>query len=496
MILEPKTLRVSHMSTNPINSGNPTNTNSVSIGRGLNSIIGNYTNQDQYSYSIAYHLKTLPSNIINTNSSDSTVSNNSKIIRQTLTPLAIRQDKYDFISGNFNQGYPVNNEYYLCSQNLTSVFQYGESFVSKSYKVGQYPTLSTTSTVNKNNKHLYCVDNNLNCSLPCASGSVFDPVSCICTLPEECVPQPSCEPLIIPPDLKPIIKGYAFYVASTTSVDIPDIGPVLTSCAGGHTCCSTIFMPTIKDSNNNLILANKSINMNNVPGVFCPEIDARIPVPGFVSTSKYDISDSFQFVINDPSALIDSNLYLQCQLDNCHNGVTFIVLVGEQNDNTPVLLFASCVSPGAVDAVPLGTIDCGSGPAGPCDPPPPPPPSPTPNPYGDPVCLPQRSWFGVGTTGGGCGNPPNIYGEQTISIPSGLTAPVYVELIGGADDLLIIDGEVVDAGQIDNGFGCLVSAGNYAFVLNSPSFTIAAGDTAGVNSGYSYQICFYNVVYS
>ena len=110
----------------------------------------------------------------------------------------------------------------------------------------------------------------------------------------------------------------------------------------------------------------------------------------------------------------------------------------------------------------------------------------------DPVCIPQSSFFEPGTTGGGCGNPPTIYGEQTISIPSGLTAPVYVELIGGADDLLIIDGEVVDAGQIDNGFGCLVSAGNYAFVLNSPSFTIAAGDTVGGNAGYTYQICFYN----
>ena len=130
------------------------------------------------------------------------------------------------------------------------------------------------------------------------------------------------------------------------------------------------------------------------------------------------------------------------------------------------------------------------------EPSPSPSPSDSPEPSPSPVCIPECSFFEPGTTGGGCGNPPTIYGEQTISIPSGLTAPVYVELIGGADDLLIIDGEVVDAGQIDNGFGCLVSAGNYAFVLNSPSFTIAAGDTVGGNAGYTYQICFYNVVYS
>ena len=93
---------------------------------------------------------------------------------------------------------------------------------------------------------------------------------------------------------------------------------------------------------------------------------------------------------------------------------------------------------------------------------------------------------------------PVVYGEQTVNIPAGLIPPVYVTLVGGADDQLVIDGQIVVAsGQfIQYGWehcptGVLVAAENYSFILNNTSFTIAAADTVGGNAGYAYNICFY-----
>jgi hypothetical protein len=110
----------------------------------------------------------------------------------------------------------------------------------------------------------------------------------------------------------------------------------------------------------------------------------------------------------------------------------------------------------------------------------------------DPVCI-QEDFFVYGTpgsssSGGNC--EPAIYGEKTIHIPEGLVPPVLVTMTGGTDDLLIINGQVVEAGQYTFFSNCLVAAGNYSFILNETSFTIAAGDTVSGNSGYSYWICF------
>jgi len=72
-----------------------------------------------------------------------------------------------------------------------------------------------------------------------------------------------------------------------------------------------------------------------------------------------------------------------------------------------------------------------------------------------------------------------------------MTLPVYVTMTGFADDVLMINGQVVDAGQTTDYFGgCAVGAGNYSFVLYDLSFTIGSGDTITGNSGYSYNICF------
>lgn len=80
--------------------------------------------------------------------------------------------------------------------------------------------------------------------------------------------------------------------------------------------------------------------------------------------------------------------------------------------------------------------------------------------------------------------------SETVNIPQGMTPPVYVTMTGGADDLLMINGEVVEAGQYIGDRGCYVDGGNYSFVLEDTSFTIGAGDTIGYCSGYDYTICF------
>jgi hypothetical protein len=118
--------------------------------------------------------------------------------------------------------------------------------------------------------------------------------------------------------------------------------------------------------------------------------------------------------------------------------------------------------------------------------------------------TPTRSYTGVSFSGltntGDCaqiGQPSNAaFGTQTITIPSTMTPPVCVVMIGTADDLLLIDGIVVNAGQTPvPGFPlCFQNSGNYTFVTQATSFTIAAGNTvpSGPSSGvgYSYNINF------
>jgi hypothetical protein len=123
--------------------------------------------------------------------------------------------------------------------------------------------------------------------------------------------------------------------------------------------------------------------------------------------------------------------------------------------------------------------------------------TPAPDHCEDPYSCISVDFLEQGTSVSSC--EPVIYGTQTVNVPEGMTLPVYVTLTGNADDLLIIDGQVVDAGQFVSYYycscetGCYVGAGNYSFTLNSSSFTIATGDTVGGNAVYSYTVCFYQV---
>jgi len=289
---------------------------------------------------------------------DSNAKHYSNGIRTTLNTSAYKANKFDWFQFRYNDGYPFSDFYSFCKQRLSMVYQYGSSFTSKATSENNhYPQMNISNSV-------YANATSGSCELPgggdggggtvgcvnvpiCTPPSVFDPVSCQCVTPPLCVPneQESCTPVTVPNTLQNIIKGYAVYVDSFQSIPIPDIGSLPVKCAGGHYCNRTIFMPQIDGLN-----ANKTINLNN-------------------GNTGGDRFDTFEFVLNDPSTQLTSStqISLDCRVaGGCHTSVVMIYLVGYSTiDNSPLLLFASCLN-GTISK-PIGTIDCGDGEPCPCD---------------------------------------------------------------------------------------------------------------------------------
>jgi hypothetical protein len=288
--------------------------------------------------------------------------NNSKVINITLTEKAVREFKYNISLNKFNAGYPESDSYRLCSETLGSIISIGSKHYTTSYdQISGYPKGTSIKTVQESqHTPLSC---NTCQGIICQPGETFDPVSCRCVVPALCVDQPpDCEIVSIPQNLKGIINGYAYYANDiNVPIDIPGIGLVNPTCARGHCCDRTIFMPILVKSDGSQILANKTINMNNLNGDICG--------------SRFD---TFSFATNGTEDIVDSQLVLRCELQYCHTGVTFIVLVGyDATTNDPVVLFKSCVAPGPTNTKLIGTIDC-SGPIVECDPTSTPMPTPTP----------------------------------------------------------------------------------------------------------------------
>jgi hypothetical protein len=180
-------------------------------------------------------------------------------------------------------------------------------------------------------------------NLVCVSG-VVDCESCICTPSGAtgcsgtgCLPPPP--PVEIDCSGVPIeIKGYAFYRDRvTTPCNVPGIGNVTASCAGGHACNRTFFMPQLVFSNGTTINADKQINVNNSP-------------------MGGDRDDSFVFTIPDSTIVSGNkvNFVLDCQspLGNCHKGVTFVVLTMDLGGATKSI-FNSCVAPNELNNIPF-----------------------------------------------------------------------------------------------------------------------------------------------
>lgn len=105
-------------------------------------------------------------------------------------------------------------------------------------------------------------------------------------------------------------------------------------------------------------------------------------------------------------------------------------------------------------------------------------------PCGGNKSVKQAHSFITTSTKASCSNPVT-YGEKTISAPTDMELPVTVSIIGGADDVLLLDGQPINKASCP-------SAGNFChtFTLTNSSFTIAARDNYGGNAGYTLDIIF------
>lgn len=297
------------------------------------------------------------------------VDNKMKNIRLTLTPDSVRGNKFDFFSAQFDPGYPLNSNNTFCPDKLSTVFNTGASYWTKSFSTKySYPIVDTFGNVTPNtlNSCIECPNGTIldpitkqcvSCSsITCLPGQIPDPISCSCVLPPECEDQTECPPPITIPNIKNTIQGYVFYLDKTRDLDIPGLSqPVHASCYGGHRCCRTLFMPTLVKSDLTEIQANRSVNLNNNG---CSS-EFTIPAPGFVPATTGERSDTFTITLPNASDIINSSVYLECLYPQCHNGVTFVVLVAELAASTDkILIFSSCLVPGPLNRVPIGTIDC------------------------------------------------------------------------------------------------------------------------------------------
>jgi hypothetical protein len=271
----------------------------------------------------------------------STIKNTSKVITIRQDTTAIRNNKFDFASHTFDNNFPTINTYNLCDQNLCVVFKNNSKFIAKVYNQNiQYP-LTNTNIVVQNIE-----------STDCGGGGEGDPF-CYAN-----------EPTFIPVtgNYGSTIYGYAFYVQNIRTVNIPDIGEVEALCAGGHICCRTEFTPTLIVGGN-LIPADANVNLNNLGD--CDQ--SENPIPGFIDMTGYDRSSAFVFNGVDSSQLSDAKFFLSCDLSDCHNGVTMVVLVAQNLDTSEYeIIFSDCV-PACLE-VNIGTIKVPEGSPIPCEP--------------------------------------------------------------------------------------------------------------------------------
>lgn len=309
------------------------------------------------------------------------VNNKTKNIRLTLTPDAIRNNRFDFYSGEFDAGYPLNSNKTFCGDKLSTVFNTGASYWTKSFSTKySYPIVDSFGKVLANSLN-NCNEEPPNCGpgyiydagsescVPCSGlclpGQIYDPGSCLCVDPPECRIQIDCPPITIPA-IKNTIQGYAYYLDAIRDIDIPGIDPIRASCSGGHVCCRTLFRPKLVKADTTEVLANRNICMDNSFDPTCANDGSQIPAPGFTPITDSERSDTFTITLDDPLDIQNSSFYLNCEYTSCHNGVTFVVLVAELASSTDkIVIFASCVSPGAVNGKLIGTVDC-PGEEGPC----------------------------------------------------------------------------------------------------------------------------------
>lgn len=276
--------------------------------------------------------------------SGTNISNITKSIRSTLTCESIVNNKFDFYSGSFENNYPEVDLYNLCDQKLSSIFNYSNKFYSSSENHLSGHPYTKDYGLTKDLMGDFDCSTEFECYVDPASGQCGQPPVCVSVAPQN---------IVIPPNLKSTIKGYAFYLDYIREVNIPNVGNRRVMCAGGHYCCSTNFTPRIFTPNG--IYQGLPFDMNNLPEC----VTNSVAVDGFVPQNSYEISAYFTINIPDINSEISNALFmLNCNTEyGCHNGITMIFLVAEDaTTDESYVIFASCVSVGCT-GVPIGTIN-------------------------------------------------------------------------------------------------------------------------------------------
>ena len=78
------------------------------------------------------------------------------------------------------------------------------------------------------------------------------------------------------------------------------------------------------------------------------------------------------------------------------------------------------------------------------------------------------------------------FGTQTITVPSQFSIPVSVNITGGADDDLMVNGQII------NGDNVAADDINYSFVCNTRTFTVGGWNAQCCGAAYGYTISFGN----
>ena len=126
------------------------------------------------------------------------------------------------------------------------------------------------------------------------------------------------------------INGYAFYNNSPGTQLIPGVGYLPVPCYGGHVCDRTNFIPQLITPT--ATISSSPISLNN-------------------GSDGGDRAEYFTFDIPDTNILKNgASVQLKCMNSNCHDGVAWLVLTTDIDDQT-IVLFNSCVLPDSLDSL-------------------------------------------------------------------------------------------------------------------------------------------------
>lgn len=122
---------------------------------------------------------------------------------------------------------------------------------------------------------------------------------------------------------------------------------------------------------------------------------------------------------------------------------------------------------------------------------------------GEPECpctqyITEQSFSFSENTGNGicqCASA-QIYGQQTVTVPTGVSVPRRVVIFGAVNDDFVLDGQVIQENTPEWIYGGCCNGAHefcYSFTLQSRTFTIAVRDNHGSGTSYNVTIRYCGV---